>query len=170
MGDPAAKISLTEPAFTHGEAVEVAGVTSKTLNNWTQREIIALGTMHRTGRRLYSAADLVALKVIGALSQNLSVLPSFAAKLAEKAVALKLGTRRPSHTFGVPEEKTEREFFVSWSSGAGRYQTYRMFKGADWLKNNALTADSAIIILPLDEICLSVENAAADLLKRTERN
>lgn len=80
------KIDLEEPWFVHGEAAEVAGVAKKDLENWVQRQIIDLGTMHRSGRRLYSVIDLIKLRVIGDLAQFLGMRPGFAAAVAESVM------------------------------------------------------------------------------------
>ena len=77
-------IQLEEPQFTHGEAVAITGVPSKTLNNWTQRGIVHVGTLHRTGRRLYSLLDLIELTIIGELADMVAMPVANAAAIAKE--------------------------------------------------------------------------------------
>jgi MerR HTH family regulatory protein len=80
----APSIQPKEPQFTHGEAVAITALPSTTLNNWIQREVVRVGTMHRTGRRLYSLVDLIELKIVGELTELVAMPPANAAPIAKE--------------------------------------------------------------------------------------
>ena len=66
QNNPEGTFSIYEPRWTHGEVVNVSGVTSKHLHNWIQREIvIPEEEVVRSNRRFYSALDAVAIATRG---------------------------------------------------------------------------------------------------------
>lgn len=58
---------LREPEFSHGEALEVLGITRDTLMTWYKRDLVPLPDHDNPGRghrRKYSAQDLLALRMM----------------------------------------------------------------------------------------------------------
>lgn len=164
---PDFEINFTDPQFTHGEAVEVSGVPSKQLNNWIQREVIHVGEMHRTGRRLFSPVDLLMLKIMGELTQMVGMPPASAADLASYAVkrASEMSERDDSGMLkykGLMGEGNNRAYLVTWFDGEGmkaKVSTLNDFFGAHSIPH-------AVVVLPLDDIVMRVMNLCADILER----
>lgn len=162
---------LDERVFTHGEAVSVTGITSKNLNNWTQRRLTEhIGKLERSGRRMYSANDLVKLRVIGGLVEQCAMTPAFAAQVTDLAKAgehlvfkdPKTGKLRTR--FAAPP--AEQTFLVGWVIDA---KTFRMatVSGANLLL--ALNANPhPTIVIPLDVIADEVVTNAIALLDQED--
>ncbi len=85
-GDNLPLIDFTGAQFSHGEAVEITGVPSKALNNWTTRKVITLGIRRRPGRRLYSILDLIQLRIVGELWHSIQMPPASASALGNYAI------------------------------------------------------------------------------------
>jgi hypothetical protein len=160
--------SLIEPLFIHGEACAVTGIDSKDLNNWVQREVIKLGTMHRSGRRLYSIIDLIKLRVIADLSTFLRVRPAYAESVVESVMprAAEIaalddeGNLKHRGYFG---EDTP-QYLVAWVERDKDNFTVRRCKQARLIE--AIQVPHPVIVLPLDEIAMTVALKAQALLDK----
>lgn len=76
-------ISASEAIFTHGDAQKIVGISAKSLSQWHQRDQLpGIGTMSRSGRRLYSLIDLWRLKLTDELVSQTGAPPSEACRLA----------------------------------------------------------------------------------------
>ncbi len=158
-------IDLTEPQLTHGEAVEITGVTAKTLNNWTAREVIDLGIMHRTGRRLYSIVDLIQLKIVGELSHMVQMPPAHAATVGRYAIKrfLEMARRDEDGKLIYKGPAVEvRHFLIIWFDTEGH--KILLVKGADFLTEHSYP--HPIVVVPLDDIVTEVSTEALFLLER----
>lgn len=158
-------INLYEPNFTHGEAVEVSEVPSKILNNWIQRGVIDLGEKHRTGRRLFSVMDLIELKVMGQLNLSISVTPKIAAFLAgyarRRAEEMLERDEQGSLLYkGLQEE--ERQYLVAFFHG--ETVTVKVVNINDFFGKH--TIPNAVIVIPLDDIVVRVQNHCVDIIER----
>lgn len=69
--------------FTVAEAAKVSQVSENDIRNWMRRGVVPVGKKSRLGRIMFSALDIVRLRVIGDLSKLLSVDPSAANPVAE---------------------------------------------------------------------------------------
>jgi hypothetical protein len=165
------KVELDEPLFTHGEACAVSGVDSKDLNNWIQRAVIELGTMHRSGRRLYSIIDLIKLRVIGDLLTTVKLLPASAAAIAKLVMprAAEIAAldddgeliHRGYHGTETPQ------FLAAWvEPDKDKFTVVRI---AEAKLIEAVRVPHPIILLPLDEIALTVTLKALALLDKERR-
>ena len=84
QGESERKFSIYEPRWTHGETVDVTGVTSKSLHNWVAREIVVPEELVvRSGRRFYSALDVIAIAAMAELTE-LKVPPLDAWEIATR--------------------------------------------------------------------------------------
>jgi len=72
-----------EHAFTVAEAAAVSQVSENDIRNWMRRDIVPVGKKSRLGRIMFSALDVVRLRVIGDLNKLLSVDPSAADPVAK---------------------------------------------------------------------------------------
>jgi hypothetical protein len=72
----------TDYAFTVAEAATVSQVSENDIRNWMRRGVVPVGTKSRLGRIMFSALDIVRLRVIGDLNKLLSVDPSAADPVA----------------------------------------------------------------------------------------
>ena len=157
--------NLEEPMLTRGEAVEITGIPSKTLNNWTQREVVNLGQMHRTGRRLYSINDLVELKIIGSLAEMVQMPPAHAAAVAKWARqrSMEMTERDAS---GNPKHRgnkhTPRHSLRVWFD-KGQHKI-DLEVGDDWFSKHSFPFP--FIVVPLDDIVHRVVLDAFDVLER----
>ena len=156
---------MAEPTFTHGEVVEITGVPSKTLNNWTQREVIDLGTMHRTGRRLYSVFDLIELKVIGELVEMVNMPPAQASTAAKwaRSRAFDITARDANGGLLYKGQKQERRHFLEIWFENGAHKIAKL-EGMEWFTNHSCS--HPFIIVPLDDIVLRVVNKSFEVLER----
>lgn len=161
-------IDFEEGQFTHGEAVEITGVPSKTLNNWTQREVVNLGVMHRTGRRLYSIHDLIELKIVGDLSAVVQMPPALAAAAARWARqrSFEMSERDPDGKLIYKGMKAEQRHYLALYFRDGRHEI-KCEKGIDWIANYSWP--HPLIVVPLDDIVLRISNIAIDVLEREEQ-
>lgn len=156
---------ILDGQFVHGEAVEVSGVPSKTLNNWIQRGLIDIGEMHRTGRRLFSAMDLIELKVLGQLTMITGMTPANAVPLAQYARkrALEISERDDGGELKYKGLKNEnRKYLVAWydkEQYKAKIETLEHFFGEHSIPH-------AVVVVPLDDIVMRVLNLCADVLER----
>lgn len=155
-------INLNEPLFIHGEACTVAGIDGKSLNNWTQREIISLGQMHRSGRRLYSILDLVKLRVIADLARILKMGPSFAEAISQSVMP------RAGEVFAAlakgkfREAKDEAQFLLAWAEPeTDKFSVVRTKAGR---LQEAIPESHPAIIVPIDVIVREVTGKALIIL------
>lgn len=159
------KFDLTEPQFVFAEAVEIVGIPAKTLNNWTQRKIIELGTMHRTGRRLYSVSDLVQLKIVAELTMLAETPPTLAASVASYAHG-HVVKRCERDSKGELKWQYGRKTLRTWltvSFREGDYSaTFR--EGNEWFTN--FGHPNTFIVIPFDDIFVRVLNKAIDVMER----
>lgn len=81
FGDTA--FSPTEPAFTVAEAARVSGNTELDIRNWMRRDVISVGAKNRLGRIMFTALDIVQLKVIGDMNKLLGTDPSASLPIAK---------------------------------------------------------------------------------------
>lgn len=163
MGFGETLFDLKATQFTHGEAVEIAGVPSKTLNNWTHRAVIDIGAMHRTGRRLYSILDLIELKIVGELAEMTQMPPTQAAAVAKwaRTRTLELSTRDSEGK--LPEVKPEERRFLMITFADGMHKIAVM-TGSDWFLK--FTLSHPMVVVPLDDVIWEVVNKAFDVLER----
>ncbi len=156
--------NINEPTFTHGEAVKVTGVSSRNLNNWIQRGVIDFGMMHRTGRRLFSWAELVLLKVIGDLTECISMPPAEAVLLAiyAKDRITEMTERDQVGNLIYKGLKSEnRKYLVAWFDGNNHKADIVLLE--DFFGKHSIP--HAVVVLPLDDIILRVINKAVGILK-----
>lgn len=73
----------TERTFTVAEASRVSGVTEFDLRNWMRRDVVSVGSKNRLGRIMFSAVDIIYLRVMGDLSRLAGAEPSSVAVIAE---------------------------------------------------------------------------------------
>jgi hypothetical protein len=162
---------LSEPQFTHGEACSVSGVAGKDLSNWTQREVIDLGTLHRSGRRLYSILDLIKLRVIGDLARSIALQPSFAAAMAENVMP------RAAEIAALNDDgelkhrgyhgNVSPHYLVAWvEPDKDKFHVARV-EETKLLK--AIQVPHPVIVVPLDAIALTVTLKALALLDKERR-
>lgn len=159
------RFNMEEPIFIHGEAVEITGAPSKQLNNWTQRGVIELGAMHRTGRRLYSIHDLIELKIISDLVAAVAMPPASAAAVAKWARKRSFEmTRRDEDGKllykGLAEET--RHYLAVWFEDGEHKIDLKI--GIDWL--DKFKWPHPVTIVPLDDIVSTVVNKSFDVLER----
>lgn len=160
------KFNIIEPMFIFSEAVEITGVPAKSLNNWTQRGVIDIGVMHRTGRRMYSVADLVELAIVAELAEFVDMKPGLAVGIAKyvKPRMFEMNERDEDGEiiYRGPKNDPERRFIRVWfADGAHKI---KVEKGTDWL--NQFAHLHPFIIVPLDHIILKIENKSIDILER----
>lgn len=162
---------LDERVCTHGEAVKSTGITSKNLNNWTQRGLTEhIGKLERSGRRMYSANDLVRLRVIGGLVEQCAMTPAFAAQVTDLAKVGKHLVFKDPKTgylrtkFAAPP--AEQTFLVGWVADE------KTFSMATVLGANLLLALNAnphpTIVIPLDVIADEVVTNVISLLEQED--
>lgn len=70
-----APINLLEFQFTVAEVARVAGVPSKTIRSWMERDLFIGGEKHFTGRWMFSGFDILRLIIMGTLA-TFSIDPS----------------------------------------------------------------------------------------------
>lgn len=155
--------NMEEPLLTHKEAVDITGVPSKTLNNWTQRGIVELGKMHRTGRRLYSMHDLIQLKIIYELVELVQMPISYAATTAkwarERSFEMTSRDIEGVLKYKGPKNSERHYLTVFFKDGSHRI---KMEKGTEWVTKHSIPFP--VIILPLDDIIWAVVNQCFDTL------
>ena len=154
--------------FIHGEACSITGVDGKDLNNWIQREVIDLGTMHRSGRRLYSILDLIKLCVIGDLARVLGMRPAFAAAMAESVMP------RAAEIAALDDDgelkhrgyhgKDSPQYLVAWAEPDKDSFTVRRTDEPNLVK--AIQVPHPVILVPIDEIALTVTLKCLRLLDK----
>ena len=76
----------SDPSFTVAEAAKVSQLSENDIRNWMRRDVVPVGTKSRLGRIMFTALDIVRLRVIGDLNKLLSVDPSRANEIAEPIV------------------------------------------------------------------------------------
>lgn len=70
--------------FTVAEAARVSGVSEADIRNWMRRDVVPVGKKSRLGRIMFSALNIVQLRVIGDLNRMLGVDPSSANPIANQ--------------------------------------------------------------------------------------
>lgn len=159
------KFDLHEPQFVFSEAVEIVGVPAKTLNNWTQRGVVDIGLMHRTGRRMYSIVDLAQLAVVSELSMLAETKPHLAGAVALWARD-RMSARMERDASGKLKWKgnkaSPRAFLKVWFKDGEH--TIEMYEGNDWFTNHSLR--HTFIVVPLDDVITRVQIKSFDVLER----
>ena len=133
--------------------------------------MIELGTMHRSGRRLYSIIDLIKLRVIGDLARTLAMRPAFAAAMAENvmpraAEIAALDDKGELEHRGYDGKDTP-QYLVAWIEQDKENFTVRRTDETKFLK--AIQVSHPVIVVPLDEIALTVTLKALALLEQERR-
>jgi hypothetical protein len=150
--------------FVFSEAVEICGIPAKTLNNWTQRTVVEVGEMHRTGRRLYSFLDLVQLATVAEASSlvppavashagveaRMDVLAGHTAEIMEK-----LSTGK------APTQPFHQKFLLLWKED-GEHRM-KIEQGTSWC---AKAHSRAFAVVPLTAIRQRVFAKAVEVLER----
>lgn len=72
-----------EPNFTVAEAAKVSGVAEADIRNWMRRNAVQVGTKNRLGRIMFSALDVIKLRVIGDLGRLIGTEPSASRSIAD---------------------------------------------------------------------------------------
>lgn len=165
-------ISLTDPLFIHGEACAVAGIDPKHLNNWVQRDVIALGEMI-DGRRRYSIIDLIRLRIIADTAHFLKAGPAFGNAISEMvlpraAEVAELDADGELKFDGYGDGHYAGEFpqyLIAWSEPeSDKFAVRRV------AENHLIAAikdpKHSIIVVPLDEISLSVTLSCLEIIDR----
>lgn len=158
-------IDLAKPQLVFSEAVEITGIPTKTLNNWTQREVIDIGKMHRTGRRLYSIFDLVELAIVLELSTVVLMPPGQAAAAASWARKRGFEMTERDARGELKHQGTAvspRKFLLIWVEGDDHKIKHET--GTDWLTKH--TMEHPYVVVPLDDIITRVQEKAFDVLER----
>lgn len=154
-----------ERQFVFAEAVEITGVPPKDLNNWTQRGLIDIGEMHKTGRRLYSVADLIELGIVTEMSTFAETPASLAVAVAKhvKPRMLEMLKRDAS---GQPvyrgTKHSPRHFIRVWFENGNH--NVAVHEGTDWL--TLYGHEHPFVCIPLDEIIMKIQKAAIRALER----
>lgn len=159
-------VDLTAPTFTHGEAVEITGISAKSLQNWLARGIISVGEMHRTGRRLYSVFDLVEITALYELT-NMAMIPpgnaaSIAAAVRKRCVGL--NERNWRGQLKIPPNSAGA-FRIQWFEG-DRSKSLDA-TGWEWTKTNSLP--HPFLIIPVDQIFTRIVKRAFSVLGRENK-
>lgn len=154
------QIELAEPIFTHGEAVKMTKVSSKALNNYTQRGLLSLGEMHRTGRRLYSPLDLIELTILGQLIKDIGMKPSEAVQLASYAGrrAFEMTAKNDDGSLFCGE--TKESCVIGWRDGD---EYYTAIMKIDEVK---IPNDNIVIMIPMDGIIIRTLKQCITLLEK----
>ncbi|TCP39798.1 MerR family transcriptional regulator [Rhodovulum marinum] len=79
---------LHERAFSSEELIQMTGVDKFTLRNWLKRGTPEIGAKHKLGRWVFSPADMMRISAMIDLVEEIGMLPSTAAQLAETPVKL----------------------------------------------------------------------------------
>ena len=74
----------TERTFTVAEAARVSGVTEFDIRNWMRRDVVSVGSKNRLGRIMFSAVDIIYLRVMGDFNRLVKADPSSVAVVAEE--------------------------------------------------------------------------------------
>lgn len=166
---------LDEPLFVRGEVIEITGVTGQALDNWTQRGTIDVGTMHRSGRRMYSLADLVEIKIIGDLVNFITMPPGLAAGASKYAVLEgqvgasvrmrlnQISKRDASGKMAYKGTKHETHLYMTLWFEKGKHKI-KIQTGTEWLTNYSWP--HPFIVVDLDSLIFRMLNAGFDVLER----
>lgn len=174
-------IALDDPLFVFGEAVEITRFDAKDLNNWTQREILSLGTMHRSGRRMYSIADLIRLAIAGGLAPTMR--PAFAVAVAQSHVIkprlLEIAALDDKNNlkhrgyYG----KDEPHYLVAFAEPSKDNFAVRMVKESQLLIGVLQQGRQAITmirpsttVVMFDELAKAITNKAVNVFEREEQS
>lgn len=74
----------TERTFTVAEAARVSGVSEFDIRNWMRRDVVSVGSKNRLGRIMFSAVDIIQLRVMGDFNRLTGSDPSSAVAIAEE--------------------------------------------------------------------------------------
>ena len=154
-------IRLDEPLFIHGEACAVTGIESLTLNNWVQREVVMLGKMHRSKRRLYTIIDLIKLRVIADLARTLKLGPSFAEAISQ-SVMPRAGEVIEALSKGKLDHDGEEQLLLAWAEP--ETDDFKVVRLKASNLRDGLPGSHPVIIVPLDEIARDVAVKALAIL------
>ncbi|MFZ5617559.1 MAG: MerR family transcriptional regulator [Pseudomonadota bacterium] len=117
-------ISASEPIFTHGDAQKIAGISAKSLSQWHQRDQLpGVGTMSRSGRRLYSLIDLWRLKLTDELVGQTGAPPGEACRLA-LALIQEFGKLAAEEGDQTPADADNRFFVIIVRRADGELSGY----------------------------------------------
>lgn len=154
-------INIADPQFTHGEAVKISGISSKTLNNWTQRDLLKVGIMHRSGRRMYSITDLILLRVLHELTSLVGMSPSNAIPLAEIAAKRAVEMSERDSDGKLKYKRDEDCIYVIARYSDGSYPVNFVKRSDIFL----YSLPHCCVLIPLDDIAFEVTADAIDLLQ-----
>lgn len=176
---PDVKLDPTEYQFTVAEASSVSGVGEHDIRNWIrpEREVVALGNKNRIGRILFSALDIVQLRVIGDLNKLLSAEPSKSALLARDIAAhCHAWLQRDNKHLHEDEKGYRRETRLlvhlgddgvstvtpfAWGDSVFGFKIPERGTGQDWARR-------PMLILPVEQIFLDVLTDLRSLLEADE--
>ena len=152
----------TDYAFTVAEAAAVSQVSENDIRNWMRRGVVPVGTKSRLGRIMFSALDIVRLRVIGDLNKLLSVDPSAADPVAKHvAEHCSAWLRRESTNLRRTPDGCRKETRlllhlnpegeggaltpVEWGDTAFGFQIPERGSGQDWARR-------PMLILPVEQV------------------
>jgi hypothetical protein len=158
-------LDTNEFQFTLSEAANVSGLSEKSLRNWVHREVVNVGGMHRTGRRLYSVLDIIELKVMAELTNAVAMPPTNAASLARYARdrCLEMSLRDESGELLYKGQKEEnRKYLIAWFDGKDHLADVVLLE--NHFGNHSIP--NAVVVVPLDDLVLRVMNMCLDILEQ----
>lgn len=160
LGD--APFDPTDYAFTVAEAATVSEVSENDIRNWMRRGVVPVGKKSRLGRIMFSALDIVRLRVIGDLNKLLSVDPSAADPVANYvAEHCRAWMRRENVDLHQTSEGYRKETrlllhlnpegeggaltTVEWGKPAFGFKVPERGSGQDWVRR-------PMLILPIEQV------------------
>lgn len=176
---PDVKLDPTEYHFTVAEASRISGVSQNDIRNWIrpERKVVELGSKNRIGRILFSALDIVQLRVIGDLNKLLSTEPSVSAFLARDiATHCHAWLYRDNKQLHVDEKGYRRETRLlvhldddgdstvtpfAWGSSVIGFKIPERGTGQDWARR-------PMLILPVEQIFTDVLEELWSLLEQEQ--
>jgi hypothetical protein len=158
-------IHVEEPQLTSSEVIEIIGISAKSLQNWIQRGVVSIGTMHRTGRRLFSVLDTVELSIVHELSTVVSMPAAQAASAAAWARKRGFEMTERDETGKLKYRGTKhspRHFLLIYVKGDDHRIRHEI--GTDWLTTYVM--EHPYVVVPIDEIVSRIQKKALDVLER----
>lgn len=138
---------IYDPRFTHGEVVLVTGVTSKSLHNWIQREVLLIPESQvRSGRRYFSALDVIYIASIVELTKLVGVPIGDAVEIAQSVV------HRAGELYGEAEAISPNnpvDIIVYMHPQNGTWMHFDRDKS----RRDELEPQITHIVVPADKIC-----------------
>tara|TARA_B100001179_G_C18532078_1_gene377557 strand:- start:42 stop:581 length:540 start_codon:yes stop_codon:yes gene_type:complete len=164
-----------DPAFTVAEAARVSQLTESDIRNWMRREVVPVGTKSRLGRIMFTAKDIVRLRVIGDLNKLLSVDPSNGNVVAQYIANhfVEWMQRENTHLHVTPDGfKVETRLLVhlkldgsgpeitpvAWGESAFGFKVPNRGEGDAWARR-------PMLILPVEQIFLDVLNELFEIIE-----